>query len=275
MQYVVGIESQTGKAALQGNIVHKVLEWMAKLKKKGKTNVDPMWLLDYAWDELTSQNPDTKIRKVTTKKDKETGLLKEAADFKKCRLAVEKVLEDDFCNPYSVKVIDAERWFAIELPGDEWKCLDHDDKEHQFTIRGLIDMAHEIDDDTIEIVDYKTGQRKDLYEQIPICEQTLMRSVQPRIYHMAAYLMYPQYKNIVLTFYYTNDGGPITISLSPDDIHMTIAALHNFFTTIKKDSLIKRNRWWTCRMCSFRDICDDVWSDLNTRGQKYVELKYG
>ena len=270
------MESKAGKAALQGSIVHQAFDWMAKLRKRGKTNVDPMWLLDRAWDEFTIKSPEFGLRRVTTRIDKETGGFKEAADFKKCRIAMEVVLADSYANPYNNKVVDSERWFALEIPGDEWKCLDKDGNEHQFAVRGFIDLVNEIDDGTIEIIDWKTGSRKDYYTQQPIDEAALMREIQPRLYHLAAYFLYPEYKNILITFYYTNEGGPITIALSQDDLAMTIAALYRFFITISHDTLILRNRQWQCRMCNFNknDVCCRVWSDLHTMGGQYVIDQY-
>jgi hypothetical protein len=277
MEYILGMESQSGKAALQGSIVHQTLEWMIRLSKRGKTNVDPMWLLHRAWDELVIKSPTISIRKVTTRIDKDTGGYKEAADFKRCRMALEHILNNKFYNPYkTIKILGVEQWFELEMPGEEWKCIDKDGEEHQFTTRGLIDLVHEIDEDTIEIVDWKTGQRKSFYSQKPIDEEVLMREVQPRLYHLAAFYLYPQYKNIWITFYYANDGGPITISLCQNDIPMTMAGLHRFLTTINKDTLIRRNKSWQCRMCSFykNDTCTRVWSDLHTLGGHYVADKY-
>lgn len=276
MNYILGMESKAGKAALQGSIVHQTFEWMLKLKKRGKTNVDPMWLLDRAWDEHTAASPEVAIRRVTTRIDKETGCLKEAADFKKCRTALEVVCGNQYYNPYNLDVVDSERWFALEMPGKEWECLDADGAMHQFAVRGYIDLVHEIDEDTIEIVDWKTGARKSFYTQEPVDENTLMREVQPRLYHLAAYFLYPKYKNILITFYYTNDVGPITIALSRDDVAMTIASLHRFFTTAKNDTLVRRSRSWKCKMCSFErsGMCHRVWSDLHTLGGHYVKDKY-
>jgi len=276
-RYILGIDSGTGKSALQGKIVHLALEWMSRLKKHGKTDVDPMWLLNRAWDELADSCHGIELRKVTTRIDKETGEFKEAADFKKCRIAMETILGDPFYNPYGLNVLDIEKWFEIELPGEEWQCQDQDGNLHQFTVRGLIDAVNEIDKDTLEIIDWKTGNRKDFYTQTPIDEEALTREVQPRLYHLAAYFMYPRYKNILITFYYANDGGPITISLSQDDIAVTIASLYGFFSTISKDTLIRRNRRWTCRMCrlSKGDMCSKIWSDLHTLGGEYVHDRYG
>lgn len=276
MHYILGMETKAGKAALQGSIVHRVFEWMAKLRKRGKTNVDPMWLLHRAWDEQTAASPEIEIRKVTTRIDKNTGEFKEAADFKKCRTAMEVVLVDTHANPYNNKIIDSEQWFALEMPGDEWKCIDEDGNEHQFAVRGFIDLVNEIDEETIEIIDWKTGKRQDYYTQQPIDEMKLLREVQPRLYHLAAYFLYPKYKNILITFYYTNDGGPITIALSQDDLSMTIASLYRFMTTVRRDTLMRRNRSWKCKMCSFErnGVCCRVWSDLHTMGSEYVEDRY-
>lgn len=276
LHYILGMESKAGKAALQGSIVHKVLELMTKRQKRKKKNIDPMLLLNHSWDKLTAKYPDIEIRQVTTRINKQTGNLMEAADFKKCRVALETVLNDPFYNPCNLNIVDGERWFALEMPGEEWRCLDKDGKLHQFAVRGFIDLIHELDEETIEIVDWKTGDRKNYYTQQPIDEELLMREVQPRLYHLAAYFLYPKYKNILITFYYTNNGGPITIALSQDDLAMTIATLYRFFTTIKRDTLVRRNRWWTCRMCSFNNngMCHRIWSDLHTLGGEYVENRY-
>jgi len=276
MQYVLGMESRAGKAALQGNIVHRVLEWMIKLKKRGKINVDPMWLLDRSWDEHLKESPEIEIRKVTTRIDKETGELKEAADFKKCRVALEEILNNEHYHPYNLNCIDSEQWFALEMPGDEWKCLDTNGKEYQFATRGYIDLIHEIDEDTIEIVDWKTGARKNFHTQQDIDEEVLVREIQPRLYHLAAYFLYPKYKNIIITFYYTNAGGPVTIALSENDLIATMAGLYKFMQTVKQDTLMRRNRFWTCKMCNFErnGMCSRVWSDLHTNGSEYIEDRY-
>lgn len=276
MNYILGMESKAGKAALQGSIVHKVLEIMARRSKRGKGNIDPMLLLDLVWDKLTAQSPEIAIRKVTTRIDKETGGFKECADFKKCRVALENVVGNEFYNPPNLIVVDVERWFALEIPGEQWECHDQDGEKHQFTVRGFIDMVHEINNDTIEIVDWKTGNRTNYHTQEPIDEAVLTREVQPRLYHLAAFFLYPQYKNILITFFYANSGGPVTISLSRDDLVNTIGFLYDFFTTVKKDTLIRRNKHWSCKMCSFggNGICDRIWSDVCTMGGEYVENRY-
>jgi len=269
MSKILKMEDSAGKAALQGSIVHQVFEWMSKLKRKNKTHIDPMWLLDRAWDMHVKQNPHIDIRRITSRG--------ECADFKKCRICVETILSDVEYNPYTMsKIIDGEKWFSLEMPGEEWQTLDRQGNKQQFALRGFIDLVREIDKDTIEIIDWKTGKRMDFYSREPIDAISLIKAIQPRLYHMASTELYPQYKNVILTFYYIGDGGPITISFNIDDIPLTLASIWTSFDRIKKDTLLRRNRSWKCRMCSYNknDICTKVWSDLHTYGSEYIQIKY-
>lgn len=266
--YILKMESPSGKAALQGKIVHQVFEWMSLLKKRGKINVDPMWLLNRAWDKHISENKHIEIKRTTSRG--------EAADFKKCRIAIEHILDDNYYNPYRLKIIDAEKRFEIEIPGNEWEVVNENGDKGQFTVRGFIDLVHEIDENTIEIIDWKTGKRVDFYTRKEKDLYQLMKDIQPRIYHLASSELYKQYQNVLLTFYYIEDGGPITISLGLEDLAATLAAIWQFLQRIRHGSLITRNRRWQCKMCAFErsGICQKVWSDLHTMGGEYVENKY-
>ena len=264
LTYVLELESSgSGKAATIGTITHKALEWAARLKQRGKTTIDPLWLLDRAWDE----NPHPDLRKFTSK-----GL---SADYKKAKASFFKVIEDEFYNPYNLKIIDAERWFEIELPGPEWE-VKKDGKTKQLAVRGFIDLIHKLSNDTIEIVDYKTGNRKSPFDSKEMDFYNLTKKLQAKIYFMAAKILFPQYKNCVVTFYYTSDGGPTTIGLSNGDVPSILSELYDIFKTIKSDSLIRRNRSWKCKLCNFskNDVCSIIWSDLNTMGEEYVKIKY-
>jgi hypothetical protein len=235
---------------------------MARLKKKGKTNVDPSWLFDRSWDE----NPHIDLRKFTSR-----GL---SADYKKCKASFLKIVEDKFYNPYVLKIVDAEQWFAVELPGPEWEIRDGGETK-QIRVRGYIDLVHEIDGDTIEIVDYKSGTRSSPFDKTEMDFYGLTQKLQARFYFMAARALYPQYKNVILTFYYTQDG-PTTIGLSDEDIPFILSQLYEIFQQIKKDSLIRRSRSWKCKLCPYNkeDACTQIWSDLNTFGEEYVQNKY-
>lgn len=269
LRYCVGLESKAGKAALQGTIVHKALQMIAYLAKRGNTSVDPFVILEWAWDRCCKANPHVEIRKHTTKKDKYTGLLQEAADFKKCKNDLQTVLDDQFYDPRQMDIIGIEKWFKMEMPGEAWIC-----NNNQFAIRGFMDLVRKIDDNTIEIIDWKTGSRTDIFSSKVISSETLSQAVQARIYYLAAYQMFSQYKNILLTFYYTSDGGPITVAFCPQDIPHIISYLFRFMNEVRDSTVLIRKKHWTCRMCSYNRICDEVWHDLHTAGSKFVIEKY-
>ena len=264
LHYVLELESSgSGKAATVGHIVHQALEWMAKLRKRGKTNVDPLWLFERSWD--SSFHPD--LRKFTSRG--------ESADYRKCKASFFKIIDDSFYNPYNLKIIDIERWFSIEFPGPEWEVKENKETK-QLKARGYIDLVHEIDNETIEIVDYKTGSRTGPFNSQEMNFYGLIKKIQAKLYFIAAKILYPKYKNVILTFYYTKEDGPTTISLSDEDIPIILTQLYNIFITIKNDSLINRNRSWKCKLCPYNknDVCSKIWGDLNTMGERYVKNKY-
>ncbi len=258
LQYIIGLKFPSGKAATLGTIVHQVAEWMARLKKRGKINIDPIWLFERAWEE----NTHIELRKFTNR-----GL---SADYKKCQESINKIISGSY-NPYGLDPIDIEKWFEIELPGEEWITIEN----KPFKIRGFIDLINKIDKDTIEIIDYKNGVQKEFFTFKDINFDNIINKIQGRIYHLAASILYPQYSNILITFYYINHDI-LTFSLGDEDIPDTLAMLYNFFSMVKKNTLIRRNRSWKCKSCSFNknDKCTAIWSDLNTSGEQFVKDKY-
>jgi len=264
LRYVLELESSgSGKAATTGTIVHQALEWASRLKKKNKINVDPEWLFERSWNE----HPHPNLRKFTSK-----GL---SADYKKCKASFFKIIEDEFYNPYNLKIIDAERWFSIELPLPEWKIAGGLETK-ALVVRGYIDLIHELNKDTIEITDYKTGSRSTPFDKKEMNFYNLTKKLQAKIYFLAAKILYPQYENCVVTFYYTSDGGPTTIGLSEEEIPNILNELFSIFKQIEADSLIRRNRSWKCRLCPYNkeDLCTKIWSSLNTMGEEYTKIQY-
>lgn len=272
LDQVLRLEQSSGKAATLGHICHETFELMAKLKKRGKTNVDPQWIFHRAWAHYTNLRPDLDIRRYSKRIRKSTGLPDEMKDYTTTKASVDRVLNDPHYNPYKLKILGAEQAFNIDFPGDEFIT----NLGKQLFQKGFIDLVHEIDLDTIEIVDWKTGEQKDFHTGEKIDFDYLVRSIQPRLYHMAAVLLYPQYKNVIVTFYYTKGDGPISFAIDQHQIMPTIEACLEFKKTVEADTIIKRNRSWKCKTCSYgrSGICDPVWSDTCTHGTEYVKQKY-
>jgi hypothetical protein len=223
-----------GKSAAQGSIIHTTLEYMSKFKKHGRTDIDPFWILDKAFD----RHKHPELRRETSRG--------EAADYRKLKESIQTILNDKNYNPYNLDILDSEKWFELEFPGDEWLV-----DGQSFKMRGFIDLIHKIDEETIEIVDFKNGIKREFGSLKDKDFMALMKDIQPRLYHLVSTLLFPEYKNILTTFYYINEDGPTTLCLSNEDIITTIDFIYSFFDSVRKNKLIKRNKGWHCRMCQF------------------------
>ena len=261
LNYILKIKTRSGKAATMGNIVHETIEQISLLKKKNKVNVDPYWLFNRNWEYQENLNPE--IRMFTSRG--------ESADYKKCKQNLSNILNDEYYTPYNMDILDVEEWFDISFPGEEF--LTSEGK--QFNVRGFMDIVRRIDKDTIEIIDWKNGvQLTNNFKRKEFID--LLKDIQAKIYYFAATLLYPQYKNILITFYFTEYIEPITLTFSVDDTGLIIGDIYSFFNRVKNNKLITRTRNFKCRMCPFskNNICDKIWIELATDGQDFLKEKY-
>ncbi len=248
LTYVAGLEDLSGKAAVLGTICHGALASIAR--KPGRWDWERC--LQAHWDHNVYHNPRLDIRKINR-----LGL---SADWKKCVKALD-VVRDSAFNPDRLKVIDVENKFRFHLKKKKWQTQSGE----QLRLSGIIDLVHELDDDTIEIIDWKTGQQKDFGSGKEINNISILSDIQPRMYHLAACYLYPQYTNIYMTFYYMLQGGPVIVCLGKDDIPETLDRIHHHFKTMENNNRATRIKpHWKCKMCAFSKsgICDTIWESL-------------
>ena len=176
MTYVLGYRSESGKKAQQGTACHKVMECLAACKKELQDNPDSKTLS--ITDDALGQLEFTP-RKLGTKKFV-AQLMKDSyehytsqdshkyypADFRFCEKQVETALtfnEGQF-DPRNRNIVDTEPTFDIEIEEDwakyEYEMPDGTTITGNLAIKGTIDLVTKIDDNIIEVVDWKTGQRK-------------------------------------------------------------------------------------------------------------------
>jgi hypothetical protein len=265
LSYVLGFESESGPAALLGTISHKVLEVLSQAAVVGHRKDSKIWDPSYLWDisfnhyynsepHIAEQITDDKLRKV-------------------CR-GLHSLLDSEY-TPVRDNTISAEAAFNIPLEEPAFKLPDG----RYFTLRGRIDRVDKLDDETVEIVDYKSGSRmdwnsEDRHKKEP---EDLHREIQPRMYHLAAKHLYPWAKNFLVTFIYFTDGGPVTVPFCEPDLVETRNILLKRFRTIKSNEDPQQNKSWKCnKLCSFgpTGICDDVWREIKQVGHEFVENKY-
>lgn len=101
--------------------------------------------------------------------------------------------------------------FFFDNDYSDWRRRLIDGPEKQFeikldnnvTITGFIDLVMEKDDNTLQIVDFKTSV-------VPKSTEEASKDIQMSIYYLAAKELYPSYQNIELMLYYLRHGPVVT-----------------------------------------------------------------
>lgn len=228
LSYVLGIEQLTNARALCGSILHKVMEILAKLKlaqQNGLTQINndivgniyvaDMWsdsfiteLTSIAFDYFTKDRPDP-----------------HKFNFKEIRKWVDKTLA--LSDPRKLEILSVEQFFELPLEIENIK------------LRGTVDLVTQLNENTISVIDYKTGKRMNWGNQKEKDYKTLADDIQLRIYHLAISALFPSANFIILTLAWINDGGLFTVTFSRDDIEKTKEILRDFYNNVKNCKIPK------------------------------------
>lgn len=150
-----------------------------------------------------------------------------------------KILEHTIIRPDSVlnrKIIGAEVAFEKEYEG--------------FKVRGFMDLVTEIDDETLEVRDYKTGNYTKNTDQA-------FKDLQMRVYSMVAKELFPSYSYVVMTLDYLRKG-PISVIFSNEDDEKTRAFLKNSYGKIANAVSPIRKKSFKCSWCVGYYECEKI-----------------
>lgn len=257
-EYVLGWRGPSNKKADKGTIVHKVLEILAVIKKgeqDGEKTVEDEILGKINISKYSLNTIIEKVYKYYTSEFKHHTW--EVKDYKDCHSWVHKALEyhNGAFDPRNRIIVCPEQRFDIEIkkPWAKYK-YNHmgETVEGNLAIKGTIDLITKIDDNTYEIVDWKTGRRLDWATGAEKTQEKLENDPQLKIYHYAIKQLYPEVDNIIVTIYFINDGGPFSVCFGKKDLASTEDMLRNKFETIKNVQKPKLNKTWMCnKLCHF------------------------
>lgn len=275
LEHVLGLHSPAGKAALMGTIVHHVLELVAKASRNGYKTFEDKYrnvetCLHICWEKYTKENPQHEY---------------DPKDLKFCREQVKLVLDSDL-NPLKRKVIRTEQQFEIVLKKDAFaydyvNYLSGKIEVGNMKMRGTIDLITELDSDTIEIIDWKTGRRSNWNTGEPMEMEDFYKDIQLRFYDIARTEIFKKYKYCLLTVVFIRDGGPYTVTFDASDRVESFKELEKTYNKILYDKNINRlkddsSRYkesWKCKyVCHFgakySNNCDKFYKILKKNGPK-------
>ncbi len=283
-EYGLGWKGKGNKKADKGTITHKILEICALCKKASQDGLST--IIDEDVGEILTDNYDpeylgsvaSRVYQVYTKRFNHHKW--SDIDFRDCLSWAWKALKyrNGLFDPRYKDVVAAEPHFDFEID-KEW--ADYDYQEYglkgKLALKGTIDLITDLGDNCYEIVDYKTGQRKDWATGKTKDQQKLFTDAQLRLYHYAVKHMYPHVHTFLITIYFINDGGPFTVHFQDADIPKTEEMIKERFNKIKntkQPSIIRQmdpSQAWKCKK-----LCDaGMTSFENTHVEPLIEKRFG
>jgi len=275
-EYTLGLRGKGGKKADKGTITHKILEICALSKKAEQ-------------DGVTVIN-DSEIGEVITNNYDEDYLASIGArvyeyytsnfshhtwtdrDFKDCLSWAWKALKykDGLYDPRNRNIVEAEPHFDFQIPHD-WAAYEYPehDLKGNLALKGTIDLITDVGDGVYEVIDWKTGMRKDWATGKEYTQENLFNNPQLRLYHYACKNLYPDVHTFLITIYFINTGGPFTVHFQDSDLEKTEEMIRKRFETIKETKIpltIKETDRKSCWKCS--KICH---AGKNTFEDTHVE----
>lgn len=287
--YTLGHQSDSGKKAELGTIVHKTLEVLAGLKKAAqestprqkyievnddaidKYRIDKKYLLS---DEIVNDILEKSFASYTSKSKHDWA----KADFKECERLVWTTLKFNHgqFDPRFRDIIDPEPHFDIAIDEDWAKFtyeIDGKMVEGRLAIKGTIDLVTKVSDDTIEVIDWKTGRRLDWATGEEKDSLKLSKDAQLLLYNYAISKLYPEYKQSIMTIYFIKDGGPFSLCFDKSDQEKFLKMLKTRFEQIKANNAPKpvdptRTHWKCTKLCHF---CKNNWPGSDKNMCMYIE----
>lgn len=141
-------------------------------------------------------------------------------------------------NPNS-KCINVEKEFVIPV-------------SENVNIKGFIDKVSELDKDTIELTDYKSGA--------PYSYEKCGEELQPYFYKIAAQHLYKNYKNVLFNFHFLKNKKIVPVVKTEEELikylKFIISQGKEMLKFTEKDAIT--NKTWSCDWCKFKKPNKDL-----------------
>lgn len=263
-QYVLGMKDKTGKKAVLGTILHRVMQVLAD-KKIAQNNKCKNLKNDDIKNLTFAQCDDIEyVTKICfdyyKKHEEDVGL--EEADYKTCVKWAYKALayNDGALDPRNQNVYATELFFDIEIkkPWAQYSyVVNGKELSGYLSIKGTIDLIIKESDSYFQVLDYKSGKRLNWATGKEKTYEDLCSDKQLLLYFYALKSLYPDH-DFYTSIYYVNDGGLFDIVFSEEDYHKAEKMLKDKFEYIKSVELPRllsndQSHWKCTKLCKFSE----------------------
>lgn len=305
LNYNLGFDPGSNKAAARGTIVHKALEILARAKKARQDSLGVFYDRELLGGrEVSVDVSDDDAMGLAWKhytegaENHHNWLL---ADESECSRLFRIVLNHagGVYNPRNLKIVQPEQYFDITLDYP-WAAYDYElpngeRLKGQLCLKGTMDLITEEADKSLHYIDWKTGRMIDWATGRPKTIDDLYNDFQLRLYHLALHHLYPDHDSIGMTIYYVKHG-PYSLAFHKDEVPDTIQRIRKWFEMIKNTDTPQRRigppcttfckhgttKWKDQRYIdagtdphgNHLSVCDHVHAEVQQLGVSKVMAKY-
>jgi hypothetical protein len=147
--------------------------------------------------------------------------------------------KDGIFDPRKRTIVEAEPHFEFEIDQPwaqyEWDLPSGEKISGNLAIKGTIDLITTHPGGIMEVVDWKSGARKNWALPDNISRKTykkLCTDFQLMLYHYAVKRMYPEAKQVIVSIFFIRDGGPYTMCFDDMTLDETLVRLQERFQEI-------------------------------------------
>jgi ATP-dependent helicase/DNAse subunit B len=297
LNYILGLPRTAGQKAEKGTIVHKILEGLAIVKLAcQQTSGDKVFIKDDVFGAMTLDRKDLMSPEtvdIFTQIAYEYYVSKSTFPYVKLDLTHIKkwtnealTYQNGLYDPRRRRIEHPEKSFNFMIK-KPWAKFNYDGNEGYLGIKGTIDLITRIDDNTLEIIDWKTGQRKNWATGNKKEYEDLCKDDQLMLYYYAARHLFPG-QDIMFTIFFLRDGGPFSICFDEHHLKATEDLLKKKFNDIRNSKLPKmvsstQNDFRCTKLCDYyketygdsdKNICRFIHDETKKHGVKHVQDLY-
>jgi hypothetical protein len=295
LEYIMGFRPPSGKKADKGNVVHKALEVVARIRKAQQAGGDGSYEDEnLGFVKASDATPEWATRRSY---DYYVGLSPHhewySGDLRDCIVWTDAALtfNNGMFDPRRRNIIEPEQKFDF-LIDKPWASYDYELNGERITgqlgLKGTMDLVVEDDPGLIEVIDWKTGQRKDWAKNTAEKKtyKELRYDPQLCLYHYAACHLFPKAEEVFMTIVYINDGGPFTLCFDRSDLEFTESIIRSKFEEIRNTKIPELSVSWKCtKFCYFgmnkhpedptKTICQFFRDKVRKDGVEKTMAEYG